>query len=230
LEREFPGVQLVHADAQSQEFHFLKPALERKLYALYFDYLRAWVGRHINTPYLWIDCDVLIRERLDFSALPANATLAMAADFPTHTIPYADFHMRIWQAYQEMLKACGGGDPKLLRDEQGRARNLNCGVILVRENVGDLWKSTFEKCLPILPEYKRMIDPPAKYLGGAESTFGQGIWNVMYALRKGVELPWKWNNLKMIHPDRIGMVDHYAVDKDAFNRDSASLGYGEGYA
>jgi hypothetical protein len=101
---------------------------------------------------------------------------------------------------------------------------MNCGVLYVREDISAAWRQTFETCLPILPEYKTLIAPPPKYEKGAESTFGQGVWNVLYAGLGGKELPWRWNNLRMIHPDRQGILDHYAVDKDSFQRDAGRLG------
>jgi hypothetical protein len=224
LRGEFPGAEIVPVDPASSDFSFLEPAVKRGLHALYFDYLRAWIGRHLAGPYLWIDSDVIVRSRLEVEHLPLEAPIAMAADFPTLGIPFADFHWRIWSAYCRMLTACGAAERTPLRDADGHAQNMNCGVLYVREDISAAWRQTFETCLPILPEYKTLIAPPPKYEKGAESTFGQGVWNVLYAGLGGKELPWRWNNLRMIHPDRQGILDHYAVDKDSFQRDAGRLG------
>jgi len=223
LKAEFPGVQVITARPNRPEFQFLAPAMERKLFALYFDYLRAWAWREISVPYLWIDSDVLVRGRLELDRIP-QAPLAMAADFPTRGIPNADFHHRMWSAYGQMLKATGSAELTARHDSSGQPQNLNCGVLYVGEDLGPDWRRAFEDCLSILPRYKELISPPAKYAAGAESTFGQGIWNVLYSGRGGKELDWRWNNLKMVYPARQGTIDHYAVDKDAFCRDAKALG------
>ena len=116
--------------------------------------------------------------------------------------------------------------PKPLgRAGNGAAQNYNCGVLYLNRDVSAIWRETFNVCAPILESYVHLISPPGKYAAGAENTFGQGIWNILFSALGGKELNWKWNNLRLVNPDRHGVIDHYAVDKEALLADATQLGW-----
>lgn len=219
------GIETIRVDPKEESFRFLQPVLDRNLNALYFDYLRAWVGQHISN-YLWLDADILVRRPAPLGLLKTSShCLAMAQDFSPTQGADTEFHRRMWELYIRMVNRAGIDPRSALRNRVGDPIKFNCGVLHATKNLSFAWKETFDACLPILEVYKEELKAPALYAEGVENTFGQGIWNVLMARFGGRELSWEWNNLRLAHPSREGYFDHYAVVKQSFIADAKVAGY-----
>ena len=147
------------------------------------DYLKCRVFSHLKQPYLWLDSDMVVRKEISglYRSCLRKDRFAMATRKADAFD--LDHYFCFYSAY------CGDKLPAALR----RKGTFNGGLIFIPRDYTKLWFDI----------YRSVASPES---GGVT---GQGVWNTVFWLEKGIVMPEEYNYTYQGAGNRKAAVLHF---------------------